>query len=87
MKVKFHNPEYPSGLEFDFGGLLVVNGRTVDFDKEELDNYENKHGISLKERLLNNPYATVDGKQGKVTYLHPVEDEVVTESEPEKGGE
>lgn len=91
MKVKFHNPEYPSGMEVDFGGLLVINGRTVEFDKEELDAYKGRHGVTLKERLLNSPFATVDGKQGEVTYLHPVEDstsEVVSEeSEPEKGGE
>lgn len=87
MKVKFHNPEFPSGMEVDFGGLLVINGRTVEFSKDELDAYKQRHGVDLKSRLLNNPFATVDGKQGEVTYLHPVEEEVSQESEPEKGGE
>ena len=88
MKVKFHNPEYPNGMEFDFGGIVVVNGRTVDFNKDELDAYKARHGVNLKERLLTNEYATVDGTQGKVTYLHPVEDESSTqESEPEKEGD
>lgn len=86
MKVKFHNPEFPNGLEYDIGGLLVVNGRTIEFTKEELDAYEKRNGVSLKERLLNNEFATVDGTQGKVTYLHPVEDET-KESEPEKEGD
>lgn len=87
MKVKFHNPEYPNGTEFDFGGVCVVNGRTIEFNKDELDAYENRHGVSLKERLLANEYATVDGKQGEVTYLHPVEVEATTTSEPEKEGD
>ena len=93
MKVKFHNPEYPSGMEFDIGGLLLVNGRTVTFEKDELDTYKDRHGISLKDRLLTNEFATVDGTQGKVKYLHPeesveeAEDRLVEEVEAEKEGD
>lgn len=79
MKVKFHNPEFPNGMEFDFGGVVVINGRTVEFEKDELDSYKSRHGVSLKERLLASEFATVDGTQGKVTYLHP--EETVEEAE------
>lgn len=85
MKVKFHNPEFPDDIEFDFGGLAVINGKTVTFTKEDLDLYVARNGVELKERLLNNPYATVDGTKGEVTYLHPPENEA--EKEPEKEGD
>lgn len=79
MKVKFHNPEYPDDIEFDFGGLAVINGKTVTFTKEELELYEVRNGVALKDRLLVNPFATVDGTRGEVTYLHPVEEIAVEE--------
>jgi hypothetical protein len=87
MKVKFHNPEFPNDLEFDVGGLVLVNNKTVEFDKDQLDRYKAQHGVSLKDRLLTNEYATVDGRQGKVTYLHPAEDEPTETPEPEKEGD
>ena len=82
MKVKFHNPEFPSGMEFDFGGILVINGRTVTFTPEEVEAYKIRHGVSLKERLLTNEFITVDGTQGEVKYLHP--NETVEESAVEE---
>lgn len=88
MKVKFHNPDFPNDIEFDVGGLVIINGKTVEFNKDQLDRYQAQHGVALKERLLNNEFATVDGKQGKVTYLHPAEDETDTNPpEPEKEGD
>lgn len=71
MKVKFHNEEYPNDLEFDFGGVILINGKTVKFEDEELDAYEARHGRKLKDVLLANQYATVDGIKGEVTYLVP----------------
>lgn len=87
MKVKFHNPEYPNEVEFDFGGILLINGRTVTISDDELKQYEARYGAKLKDRLLVNEFATVDGKKGEVTYLTPEEPVVEVETEPEKEGD
>lgn len=79
MKVKFHNPEFPNDMEFDFGGISVINGKTVTLTDDQLLDYKAHHGVALKERLLANEFATVDGTQGKVKYLHPSEDDVIPE--------
>jgi hypothetical protein len=61
MRVEFNNPELPKGMEMDVGGLLVINGETVNVSDDELDLYERKHGISLADALSRNQFATVDG--------------------------
>lgn len=88
MNVKFHNPELPKDMEVDVGGLCVVNGKTVKFTTEELELYKMRNdGASLKERLSTNPFAEIDGVAGKVTYLHPEDQEVVSDEDKVKEGD
>lgn len=82
MIVEFHNPEFPEGFELDVGGVVVVNGQSVEFEEEQLVRFEARNGISLREHLLKNQFAVIDGARGEVKYLHPVE-ETVEETEAE----
>lgn len=70
MQVKFNNPEYPEGMEFDIGGFLFPNGQIVVISEEDQALYMARHGISLEEALAANQFASVDG----VSYV-PVDDE------------
>jgi hypothetical protein len=80
MQVKFHNEEYPEGLEFDVGGLLLPNKQVVVITQEEQEYLEGVHGVPLKEYLSRNPNMVVDG----VTYVPPPQEQaqlVMDESE------
>lgn len=89
MNVKFHNPEMPTGMEVDVGGLLLINGRKMEVTDEELEAYKVRHGETLKTRLSTNPFVEIDGKAGKVKYLHPqsVEESEATSDETPKEGD
>lgn len=54
MQISFHNEEVPDGVEFDMGGILLVNGETTEISQEEEDLYEVKHGTTLKEATSRN---------------------------------
>jgi hypothetical protein len=80
MQVKFHNEEYPEGLEFDVGGLLLPNKQVVVITEEEKEYLEGVHGEPLKEYLSKNPHMIVDG----VAYVPPPQEEtqfVIVEDE------
>lgn len=61
MRVKFHNPDYPEGMEFEVGGILLPNGEDVVLDPETEEYYGNLVG-DLKHYLLQNRHMTVDGQ-------------------------
>jgi hypothetical protein len=87
MNVKFHNPELPSGMEVDIGGILLINGKSMKVDDDELEMFKARNGETLKARFSTNPFVEIDGKPGKVKYLTPDESEATTDTEPPKEGE
>ena len=89
MNVKFHNPEFPSGMEVDVGGILLINGKKMEVTDEEVEAYKARHGETLKARLSTNPFVEIDGRAGKVKYLRPAqtveESEAVSDEKPKEG--
>ena len=88
MNVKFHNPELPSGMEVDIGGILLINGKSMKLDDEEIEAFKNRNGETIKQRLSTNPFIEIDGKAGKVKYLVPDEEsEDVSIPNPDEEGD
>lgn len=81
MRVEINNPEFVEGTEFDIGGLLLVNGKAVEFSDEDAELYEAKHGQSLKKALNGVRYVKVGGKRSTA------DAEATQEVTPEKEGE
>lgn len=76
MQVKFFNEEYPVGIEFDIGGILLINGESIDVSDEQAEQFENRNGKTLVEALESNPNA-VDFYKPEVTYVPTPQLEVV----------
>lgn len=74
MRVKYHQPEYEEGLEFDIGGLLFPNGEELEVSDEELETYEAKNDAPLDEALSSVQFAEVDGK----AYVPPPDPETTS---------
>lgn len=95
MKVEFYNPEFPEGMEFEVGGVLLVNGgEAVEIDEAEERRFFANHGEELKDVFLRNQFMKVGGKKGQVVYLEDTEEVVepdvvnpTTDDSPEKEGE
>jgi hypothetical protein len=87
MRVEFNNPEFPKGIEMDVGGLLIVNGETVEVTDEQIELFQARNGITLAEALSANQFATVDGvsyipaSTPEVSYDEPTGDEISEEGE------
>lgn len=54
MQISFHDEEFPDGVEFDLGGILLVNGETIVVSEDEENLYYAKHGETLKEAVSRN---------------------------------
>lgn len=62
MKVTLKDESLPEGFELHVRGLgMLVNGKSVDFGKEEADAFEARTGTKLSEAFKNNPNITVGG--------------------------
>lgn len=57
MQIKFHNEDFPKGVEFDMGGLLFRNGETTSVSKEEAEMFEKQNGVTLEVALSRTPNA------------------------------
>lgn len=79
MRVEFNHPDFPSGIEFDVGGLLLLNGEPRELTDEEIESYEARNSKSAKEGLSGVMFVTVDGQ----SYEPPVT--VVVDETPEDG--
>ena len=60
-KLEFHNPEYPKGIEFDIGGVLVKNGGSLTLTEEQEQGIVTRRGMSVKDALSNNVHLKITG--------------------------
>lgn len=63
MKVEFTHPDFPDGMEFAMGGLLLVNGESVDISEEAVAVFEQQSGHPLSK--ANNPFLKISGKKSE----------------------
>jgi len=61
MRVEFNNPEFPEGMEVEVGGILLVNGESVEIDEDALSFFEAREGRSYREALQTVQFVKVDG--------------------------
>jgi hypothetical protein len=65
MRVEFSNPEFPSGLEFDVGGLKLINGEAVELTEEDIAAYEARNSVSVRDSLSSVQFIAIDGQSFK----------------------
>lgn len=61
VEIKMDHPHFPKDYEFDLGGVLVPNGKSVKLDDEQELSFVARHQKAVKEKLGNNEFITVSG--------------------------
>lgn len=61
VEITYNNPDFPKDTEFDVGGVLVKNGKTVKLDEEAELAFVSRHQKAVKDKLSNNEHLTVGG--------------------------
>lgn len=66
MKITLKDDSLVEGHELHVRGLgLLVNGKAVDFSKEEQQTFEDRTGMKLADAFKNNPNVTVGGESSR----------------------
>lgn len=66
MKVSLKDASRPEGTELHVRGLgTLVNGKTIEFDKEQVAAFEARRGMTLEKAFKNNPSITVGKAEDK----------------------
>lgn len=83
LSIEYKNPDFPDGVEFDIGGILVVNGEATSVSEEDELRYVSRRRVAVRDGLANSTYASVSGDAflppSKVADMYPqVEEEAAT---------
>lgn len=66
MKVTLKDESIPEGRELHVKGLgTLVNGKAVEFSKEQIDAFEAHTGIKFADAFRNNPNVELSGSGSK----------------------
>ena len=66
MKVSLKDDSMPDGTELHVRGLgMLVNGKTVEFTKEEIERFESDSGKKLSEAFKNDDRISLSGSGSK----------------------
>lgn len=60
-KITLNDPSQPKGDEFDFGGILLENGKSLTLKEEDEARFVSRHGMSVKEKLGNSTVLEISG--------------------------
>lgn len=61
MEVAMNHPDFPKGMVFDVGGILVPNGESVTLDEDQEQSFVARNRAPVKDRLAGNPMIKVTG--------------------------
>jgi hypothetical protein len=61
VEITMDHPDFPKGTEFDLGGVLVPNGKTVKLSDDAELSFVSRHHQAVKDKLGNNEYVKVGG--------------------------
>ena len=82
MRVEIFNEEFPLGMEFDFGGLLLINGEEVEVDEDQEATFVTRNSKTVAELAVGNKSIKVDGV---TLYIEPTpEVEIEVEAQEEE---
>lgn len=66
MKVTLRDDSLVEGHELHVRGLgVLINGKAVEFSKEEQQTFEDRTGTKLSDAFKNNPSITVGGESSR----------------------
>ncbi len=75
VEVTLDHPDYPKGMEFDIGGILVENGKSISLDEDQELAFVGRNRVAVKDKLSNSPYIKVTGSPrygaGEVKKMFP----------------
>lgn len=68
MKVELNDDRLPKGAELHVQGLgTLVNGKSVEFDKDAIDAFEEQTGQTVAESFKNDARITMSGEGSRTT--------------------
>ena len=78
LKLSLNKEQYPKGMEFDVGGVLVENGGSTELDEDAERRFISRNGMDVKEFFAGSEEIKVEGttavKGGAASMLPPPEE-------------